>query len=451
MFGKQIQAYEFGNNCENETLEPEMVNLFGTPFGNLYMHPSLSENRRWGSGNNTMDSKISCCTMALDNVLEADKIHPIEPRGIAMDPYSSMLATTNGQYLSIWRPDGMNWKLVTPPYNLDELLQKEEKAKLRCCCKTVFIMGSVTRALFRFENVQGRLILKSTVKERYFVTAEVVDFEVISSTRLIVQFSKWLGVYDLTENACIWRHGVAFARPHQVWSQTFKMIAQDQRITNDGWNKYGHQNHIYVSVNQMLLCVHPSLPVFEHVHVCDFKDHEDELPLFSPSAQYGTFYLSADRQSLWQSPDLNVETTSIILQLPQPLEKVKLQKAQHEGQRINPQTYFSSLTNVEFDEAYGISGRLLVYGTTTGGDFAFLQFMNLNDFKPLEDLWLEQPHLLQELLKNEHSQNFNLMTEVYAFLYGLERLQIHARDCGQKKNHNLDDPDAMELDDDVTN
>ncbi|ETO21081.1 hypothetical protein RFI_16123, partial [Reticulomyxa filosa] len=219
--------------------------------------------------------------------------------------------------------------------------------------------------------------------------------------------------------------GIAIATGSKVFAQAFKMIADNFRAETDNndnnddddddddekkenypVNKYSHKNFIYVAANRSIICVHPAFPSFEYLYVANLNDYEDEMPIFVPSLQYGVFFLSADRQRLLQSPDLSDSTKVVLLDVSSDTfanpNSSNLSLGSFRTEHLFSTLFMWSLfdiipsppflllllslvMNLEYDESFGISGRLIVYGRHKNNQLAFVQFFNVDELKPLMD------------------------------------------------------------------
>jgi len=87
---------------------------------------------------------------------------------------------------------------------------------------------------------------------------------------------------------------------------------------------------------------------------------------------------------------------------------------------------FITLKNLEYDDTYGISGRLMVYGAEADGKHSFVQMINLEDLKLLCDHFLQQPSLLKEIVEENPKRHFDMTVQVYENLYGVEYIKLFA-------------------------
>jgi len=201
-----------------------------------------------------------------------------------------------------------------------------------------------------------------------------------------------------------------------------------------------------MSFDNHILAEHPALPTFEYMHVCNDCD----TAVMAPSLQYGVFYLRGDK-CIMQSPDLDNETKQKICDLnEQPAFSVSSfifdrlfgnndnqsssSSSSHSLTNFrclempSLEKSFLSFENLEYDDYYGISGCLLVYGKNVNHEYSFMVLLNLDDLIPLEAVLLNNISLLKDLVNEPKVQRtFNITAEVYEYLYGVEYIQLYAR------------------------
>ncbi|ETO18208.1 hypothetical protein RFI_19071, partial [Reticulomyxa filosa] len=179
--------------------EPVMLGMFGKPYQQAYMRDSLHGYRQWqqqqqqqqqqhnqmqrdkndndtnaNNNNNGIAIKQSIHSTQLQLLklnsnhsrellrnsmsehaaeeIDADMVHPVAPRGIAIDSFSPyLIATTNCRYLCVWQCNQLHWRLALPPLDIQSYGITKDRSRLRFCAGRLFLMDFVAYKIYRFQ------------------------------------------------------------------------------------------------------------------------------------------------------------------------------------------------------------------------------------------------------------------------------------------------------------
>jgi len=278
----------------------------------------------------------------------------------------------------------------------------------------------------------------------------MIDFDVTKDL-FITQFGKWLGFFALIDGNCVPINAMAYVNEIPANPQTFKLIDGDYCIlknkpiqcnesdeknnqsTNLDKPKYSHNSYVYIMFDHHIICQHPVLPTPEYLHV----GTECDSTIMAPSLQYGVFYMRGNH-CIVQSSNLSHFTQRTVFELnnsnsPLQPSSEHLNFKSLGDKPFSLEKYFVTLKNLEYDDTYGISGCLLVYGKTTNQEHSFIMMLNMDELDPLCDVLQQNPHLSKELMeKSKASKTFNMTVEVYQYLYGIEYVQLYAHKVSLK-------------------
>ncbi|ETO20840.1 hypothetical protein RFI_16369 [Reticulomyxa filosa] len=255
-------AHEFPKQTGDITFQESVINMFENPYSNYFWMANIPHQRHWRS---SFSSHFPCCDLppislgcsklslhcnlqfvppftyiykymytcgyiyllfallifffCLIAMIQkgpnwSQIIHPIAKRGLDIDSVTGMLATTNGAFICVWEVAGMHWQLAAEPLDLAPF-SPSSQLKLRCYNNSIYILSHATYTInmyiLHLQQQQKKKIVTETrslthvhtKKDQYFKEAQIVDFQIVDDL-LLVQFSRWLGIYKLFDDHCVW-------------------------------------------------------------------------------------------------------------------------------------------------------------------------------------------------------------------------------------------------------
>lgn len=131
---------------------------------------------------------------------------------------------------------------------------------------------------------------------------------------------------------------------------------------------------------------------------------------FCISKHFGAFLISNDGKKVFQSAHFEKDSVHKVLDLDDDADCERLRGVtEYDG--LTLRRGVERVHNLQFDEGFGVSGRLLLFCSTKKREFIIHQMINCNELSPLRDAeYRSMPGMSRK--------PFNLTVAVYEMLFG---------------------------------
>eukprot|EP01084_Bolivina_argentea_P061260 111957_1 len=362
--------------------EPRLCDIFGTPFRNKLL--TKNKKNSW-SIDNLLHSHITLKFINEKNVR----------RGFSLNQTNGFIAILSLCHISVYAPV-CSWKFaLIARYTFTKKQQlyhvDHQYSRIRYVHNLIFIWSYSKCIIYVFKLKENSIVLDYIMHDKYFKESETVDIAIMDDL-LIILFDRWCGIYKLYPTL-EWYHAVAFS-PKSVASSSLEIcnVPNCEQTDNGEFYKSTNKHYIFINAGNQLIGIHPTCPIYAGFHIAE--NVENGKCNFCISEQYGVFYLSNDRKMLYQSGHLNKMSVQKIIDLAIGTSEKQIIK----------------FYNLDYDEGYGISGRLLLLCENNKNKYSMYQMFNRDEIIPL----------FRELVrvKTTGRESFNLISCVYQMLYG---------------------------------
>lgn len=439
-------------------LDSEIEARLRTVFGNPHRNQLLCKEKKntWTLDCNLSHSRVEWASYSKD----AQKFvtEELVGRGFAVNQRTGWIATMSINYIWVFEPYGcMGYKLKARyEFTEEQKLKGEDvqNSRIRYINNSIFVWSFARSRVYSFKVSFNSIILVDVIRDKYFKDSQTMDVA-ITDDLLILLFDRWCGVYKLYPKF-EWYHAVAFAtnsvncfsleissfddeqdalpmseeaffrddeeekssassksRSRRKKKKKQQSMQQDESKENDKLYRPTNQNYMFINAESQLIGIHPSNPTFDFLHIA--KDAQHGKCKFCVSKRYGAFYLSNDGTEIYQSSHLEYQSAQKL---------VSLNSAEHAAEKFFPVEQFHDLVlrqgikkfvNLQFDETFGVSGRLLLFCQTKKSEYIIHQVFNHEELSAFSEELSQNEYYL---IPGSTRKPFNLTIYVYEFLFG---------------------------------